>query len=356
MAASVAMDTTVSQIAAAILAVAEHPEQQRRLRDDPGLALRAVAELIRHTAPVHITMRRATTDVAVGRHVIERGDLVALLIAAANRDPRHYADPDHLDLDRRRVQPLAFGAGPHFCLGAHLAKLTVGTVLTELFRRYPNLGIDGTRTRWRPRVASRQLETLDAELTALPTHQGGTMSTTSLPETKLSRQFHALDLDGDGAVTEADYLQTGQRVLAEFGVDPDSPNGSALLAEYGALFERLRAKADTDGDGRVDEGEFLASITASMDRGNFARAIAPVITASMKVCDADGDGAVSTEELRRWLVAIGGPEADSAEVARRVDVDGDGEISYAEFLALIEDFYIGTDPASPSSLMFGAGQ
>ena len=131
-------ETTVGLISNAILALLRHPDQLAQLVADPGLAPGAVEETLRYDAPVQMTGRVAKGPVAVGDLTASDGALVLLLLAAAGRDPEMYPDPDRFDIRRGASNHLAFAAGPHFCLGAPLARLeatvAVGAFAAEIVR------------------------------------------------------------------------------------------------------------------------------------------------------------------------------------------------------------------------------
>ncbi|MCP1308065.1 cytochrome P450 family protein [Paenibacillus tyrfis] len=117
-------ETTVNLLGNGTLALLQHPEQREKLARDPGLIPGAVEELLRYTSPVEMaTQRYAGETVEFGGSVIPRGELVMAVLASANRDPRRFAEPDILDVERKNNRHLAFGSGVHFCLGAPLARL-----------------------------------------------------------------------------------------------------------------------------------------------------------------------------------------------------------------------------------------
>src|SRR5262249_53440487 len=110
-------ETTVNLIGNGTLALLRHPDERARLVKDPSLLPNAVEELLRYDCPVQMTFRFAFDRAPLGRHTVERGDVVLLLTGAANRDPEQYTEPDLLDLGRANAQThLAFGAGVHYCL------------------------------------------------------------------------------------------------------------------------------------------------------------------------------------------------------------------------------------------------
>ena len=112
-----------SVVSGALVALSEHPEQWAALRAQPERIPLAVEEALRWTTPVTSFLRTATRDVEVHGETIRAGEPVLLVYAAANRDERHFENPDALDLDRPNSRSqIGFGAGVHFCLGAPLAR------------------------------------------------------------------------------------------------------------------------------------------------------------------------------------------------------------------------------------------
>jgi cytochrome P450 len=156
-------ETTVNLIGNGVLALLEHPDQMERLRAEPALLDTAVEELLRYAGPVAVsTERYAREDVALAGVTIPRGSLVFAVIASANRDERQFPDPDRLDVAREPNRHLSFGLGPHFCLGAPLARLEARVAIGALLRRVANirLGTAPGSLRWRRGLALRGLESL----------------------------------------------------------------------------------------------------------------------------------------------------------------------------------------------------
>jgi cytochrome P450 len=122
----------------AVLALLRNPSERRRLQDDPSLIASAVEEFLRHDSPVQITDRVATQDCEVAGQTVRKGVLVGLILAAANRDPEQFAEPDRLDVGRRDNRHIAFGHGAHFCLGASLARTEAQIAVSTLLRRFPD--------------------------------------------------------------------------------------------------------------------------------------------------------------------------------------------------------------------------
>jgi hypothetical protein len=156
-------ETTVNLIGSGVLALLEHPEQMEKLRRDPGLIKPAVEELLRFTSPVEwATERYAREDVTIGAATIPRGAMVYVALASANRDDRQFTKPDALDITREPNKHLSFGLGPHFCLGAPLARLEGQLAINTLLRRLPDLRLATApnQLRWRRGLLLRGLEAL----------------------------------------------------------------------------------------------------------------------------------------------------------------------------------------------------
>lgn len=141
-------ETTRNSFSGAIVALHEH-DQWERLRDDADLLPTAIEELVRYVSPVMQFRRTATRDTVLEGQQIRAGDKVVVWYGAANRDPAVFDAPHELRLDRDPNHHLAFGVGPHFCLGSHLARLQLTTLLAEVLRRLPDLRVDGPVQRMR---------------------------------------------------------------------------------------------------------------------------------------------------------------------------------------------------------------
>jgi cytochrome P450 len=152
-------ETTTFFMTNGIRLFAEHPDQADLLRADPSLLSRAIDEVLRHAPSAHMIPRTTNGPVEVGGVTIPEGARVMVLIAAANRDPAHFADPDRFDVTRKESAPMSYGLGMHFCLGARLANLQAEVVFPAILKRFSGLEI--TRPlRHRARVAFPQIEAL----------------------------------------------------------------------------------------------------------------------------------------------------------------------------------------------------
>jgi cytochrome P450 len=149
-------ETTVNLISNGILALLRHPEQLAALRADPSLAGAAVEETLRYDPPVQMTSRVARGPMRLGGVEAPDGGTVLVLIAATNRDPAVFAEPDRFVLGRPNAGAhLAFAAGPHFCLGASLARLEATAAFTAFATRVPNPRLDEDSLAYRPNVNLR---------------------------------------------------------------------------------------------------------------------------------------------------------------------------------------------------------
>ncbi|MFE9452949.1 cytochrome P450 [Streptomyces sp. NPDC006739] len=132
-------ETTVNLITNGMLTLLRHPEILRRLREDPGLSVNIVEELLRYEPPVQLVPQRTCiTDIEVRGVTIPEGSRIWLVLAAGNRDPERFHDPDRFDPFRGDIQHLGFGSGIHSCFGAPLARLETQIALSELARRLEN--------------------------------------------------------------------------------------------------------------------------------------------------------------------------------------------------------------------------
>ncbi|KJK59187.1 cytochrome P450 [Saccharothrix sp. ST-888] len=132
-------ETTVNLITNGMLTLLRNPDVLQRLRDDPGLAVPLVEELLRFEPPVQLLpQRNALADIDIAGTTIPKGASVYLVLASGNRDPQRFLDPDRFIPDRPDNQHLGFGSGIHNCFGAPLARLEAQLALTELVRRLDN--------------------------------------------------------------------------------------------------------------------------------------------------------------------------------------------------------------------------
>ncbi len=126
-----------------MLALLEHPDQMAILRDDPATIEQGIEELLRWVSPIKNMSRTVTRDVELHGRTLRAGEQVILMYPSANRDPAVFDDPDRFDVQRNPNPHLAFGFGPHFCMGASLARLELKVMFAEVLRRLPDIHLAG---------------------------------------------------------------------------------------------------------------------------------------------------------------------------------------------------------------------
>ena len=131
--------TTTDMIGNGVRALLEHPDQLAKLRANPELIGAAVEEVLRYDSPVTNSGRISHDDIEIAGCPIRKGESLTVSLAAANRDPAVYSDPDRFDIERAHIPPQAFGGGRHHCLGASLARLEGGEAILRLIQRFPDL-------------------------------------------------------------------------------------------------------------------------------------------------------------------------------------------------------------------------
>lgn len=161
-------ETSVNLIGNGLMALIDHPAQMAMLRERPELMDGAVEEFLRYTNPVeHGTPRFALEDVEIAGTRVRKGEMVILLLAAANRDESVFSEPDRFDILRTdNSRHLALGFGLHYCLGSALARLETKIALTALLRRFPDLalGVPREAVRWRQATGLRGVMALPVRL------------------------------------------------------------------------------------------------------------------------------------------------------------------------------------------------
>jgi cytochrome P450 len=177
-------ETTANLIGNGTLALFEHPDQLNWLAQHPDLAPQAVEELLRYDSPVQVASRVARSDLTLDGITVLEGQQALIVLGAANRDPSRYPNPDRLDLTRAGTPHLAFGNGPHFCIGAGLARLEA----QETFKRFAQSSLrpkavtwshDRDRSRTFRRLSAFRIEQRGDYATAAATSTANTEETVS---------------------------------------------------------------------------------------------------------------------------------------------------------------------------------
>ncbi len=155
-------ETTMNLIGNAVLAFAAHPDEWARLRADRDLLPTAVDEVLRYEGTAQLAGRLVLEPADIDGHPVEPGEWVIALLGSANRDPDAFPDADRFDIARRPNFHLSFSAGAHHCLGASLARMELGVVLSLLADRYPSIEVLDDPPTWRPGLVVRGPERLRA--------------------------------------------------------------------------------------------------------------------------------------------------------------------------------------------------
>ena len=158
-------ETTTNLIGNGLYELIRHPRQMRAMRDAPGLAACAVAEVLRYQGPTAAMTRILGADMEMHGAAMRRGERVFAMIHAANRDPRQFAEPGRFDVRRRPNPAITFGAGIHFCLGAPLARLEGEIALPALLARFADFELLDDKPAWSDSLVLRGLRRLEVRLT-----------------------------------------------------------------------------------------------------------------------------------------------------------------------------------------------
>lgn len=153
-------ETTTNLIGNGMLALLQHPEQMRLLREEPRLIPGAIEELLRYDPPVQVDGRTVMEDFELRGRRMKKGDSMVLLIGAANRDPEVFRNPEHLDLQRHEGAHIAFGRGIHHCLGAPLARAEGRIVFTALLQHFTEMELLTDMPQFKDNVVLRGLRSL----------------------------------------------------------------------------------------------------------------------------------------------------------------------------------------------------
>ena len=153
-------ETTTNLIGNGLLTLIRNPDCLAQLRDNPEIVESAVEELLRYESPSQHTGRIVPEDVVLGGKELKKGTAAMAVMAAGNRDPLRFPDPDRLDLLRKDNRHLAFGWAAHFCFGAPLARIEGQIAFNTLLRRLPDLALEPVKLEWRENLGLRGLKAL----------------------------------------------------------------------------------------------------------------------------------------------------------------------------------------------------
>jgi cytochrome P450 len=153
-------ETTRNLIGNGMYTLLQNPQETAELREKPEIIRTAVEEILRYESPVQFTARVLKDDMEVCGQPIRKGWTVLCMLGAANRDPKKFKDPDKFNPKRLNNEHLAFSAGPHFCIGAQLARLEGQIALLNLVQRFPQMKLTGPRPEWASTFGLRGLKSL----------------------------------------------------------------------------------------------------------------------------------------------------------------------------------------------------
>jgi cytochrome P450 len=157
-------ETTRNLIGNGMHCLLQHPQELSRLRDHPEMIRSGVEELLRYESPIQYTARIVKEEMQLCGVRLRQGEVVAFMLGAANRDPQQFRDPTRLNLARLDNAHLAFGAGPHFCIGNQLARLEGQVAILRMVQQFPRLRLTAQRAEWAPNLGFRGLKALPVAL------------------------------------------------------------------------------------------------------------------------------------------------------------------------------------------------
>ena len=168
--------------------------------------------------------------------------------------------------------------------------------------------------------------------------------TTAIKNARIKQRFEMWDVNGNGRIERSDYEAEANRIIEAFGETPQSAKGRVLLDAYLGMFDHLATKAGVGPNGALTEQQFTEVVESQMfEQGDagFARVLRPTVSAMVGLADTDGDGQVNPAEFKNWLMAIGVNSVDADDAFRKLDVNGNGELSVDELVNAVRDFHFG---------------
>ena len=157
-------ETTAHMIGNGMYCFGRWPEQGRRLIQSTDLATSAVEEILRYESSLQASFRTALETQTIAGQTIAEGERILAIVAAANRDPRHFDNPEVFDISPREEKPMTFGGGIHYCVGAELARLEGRVFLEELVTNYPEFEVDSATAQLRQAFLFRGFDYLEVRL------------------------------------------------------------------------------------------------------------------------------------------------------------------------------------------------
>ena len=177
---------------------------------------------------------------------------------------------------------------------------------------------------------------------------------TELQQQKLTRYFRVYDIDDDGRIGPADFERVIENVRLLHGLNAESPAHQRLREGYASRWDHMRTVADKDADGGVDVEEWLTywdSVLA--DDAQFDAEVAVLESRFFEIFDIDEDGFIGPDEFCNFFSCYGMSAAMARQIFMDLDADGDGAVSHQELMEMAREFYRGDNPNAPGNLLFG---
>lgn len=249
-------ETTTNLFGNGLLGLLRQPEQLALLRSDPSLFANLSDEFLRYDGTAQLVNRVTEASVEVGGVTIPAGEQVFALLGAGNHDPSRFADPDRLDVTRKDIQPLSFGGGVHFCLGAALARAEIEITFRTLLQRFDHLELAGDEPRFQDRLTLRGLTAL--HIACRPA---------STPRVSLAAAV--------ASATVASPVATATAEHAERGLRPQGGDTDADLRWRAELRQRIESEPARHDSVPVRTGARLAATVGLLSRNSLFARCAP---------------------------------------------------------------------------------
>ena len=173
-------------------------------------------------------------------------------------------------------------------------------------------------------------------------------------EQKADHRFGMWDTNGDGVLTEDEFLGVAQHILDAYGASPDSPKGKAVMEGIRGFWARHLEGMDLNQDGRISREEYHQALEGNIrGNGGVETVVVPFWEAILDLADESGDGALDASEFVQIMAAFGVSEGDATYTFGNIDADGNGEITTDEWLEALRQFWTSTEPAAPGNTLFG---
>jgi cytochrome P450 len=246
-------ETTTNLFGNGLLGLLRHPDQLALLRRDPSLYANLPDEFLRYDGTAQLVNRVTEAAIEIGGTTIPAGEQVFMLLGAGNHDPARYPHPDQLDVTRTEIEPLSFGGGVHFCLGAALARAEIGITIRTLLDRFQTIELSGDPPQFEDRLTLRGLTALNVACRASSGPRAGVVAATA-------------------AVPTESPATTATTEPAERGLRPRASDTGADLRWRAALRQRIETEPARHDSVPVRTGARLAATVALLQRNSlFAR-------------------------------------------------------------------------------------